>query len=184
MRTSLIATALALAALAPAHAASLPADGTWAGFIVDGNLPPYSLNWVDDNSGPLSFEFTVAAGYVATLTVVDAGFSGDRFAVYDGATLLGQTGAAVNGDVSGPTVLSFDDALADSAFSRDVFTLGAGSHAITGWLSASTTDAIGPLNATLGGVRLTVSPVPEPATVATLLLGLGLGLLAAARRRA
>ena len=49
-------------------------------------------------------------------------------------------------------------------------------------LTADGSHAFGPLNATLGGLRLTVSPVPEPATAATLLIGLGL-LLGALRRR-
>lgn len=181
MRSTLLVTVLGLAALVPAHAATLPADGSWAGFTVDANLPPYALGWVDDNGTPLSFDIDVPTGYTGTLTVVDAGFSGDRFAVYDGAALLGQTGAAVNGDTTGAIVFSYDVALADTAFSRGVFTLDAGSHRITGLLSQSTTDAFGPLNATLGGVRLTLSPVPEPASVATLLMGLG--LLAAVRRR-
>lgn len=183
MRLSAFAATLALAAFAPTHAATLPGDGSWAGFTVDGNLPPYSLNWVDDNGAPLSFDFVVPAGFVATLTVVDTGFSGDRFFVYDGSSFLGETGAAVNGDVSGPIQFSYDEALADAAFSRGVFTLGAGSHSILGVLSQSTTDAFGPLNATIGGVRLTVSPVPEPAAWGVLLLGLGV-VMGALRRRA
>lgn len=183
MRPFVFAAALALFAQATVHAAPLPSDGSWAGFTVDGNLPPYSLGWVDETGQALSFDFTVPVGFVATLTVVDAGFSGDRFAVYDGAALLGQTGAAVNGDTTGPIQFSYDAALADPAFSQGVFVLGAGSHSISGWLSQSTTDAIGPLNATLGGVKLTVSAVPEPLTSGTLLMGLGL-LATVLRRRA
>lgn len=183
MRSTLLAAALVLAALSPAQAATLPADGSWAGFSVDANLPPYVFGWVDDNGAPLSFSVTIAAGQVGTLTVVDAGFSGDRFQVWDGATLLGSTGLAVNGDPAGAITFDPDAALANADFSRGTFTLGAGTHVITGLMFESTTDAFGPLNATIGGVRLSVSAVPEPATYATLLIGLGL-LLGALRRRA
>lgn len=185
MRSTLLAAALALAALSPAtQAATLPADGKWAGFNVDANLPPYSFGWVDDSYAPLSFDFTVGAGQAATLVVVDAGFSGDRFRVYDNGVLLGQTSAAVNGDTSGATVLNFDAALANAAFSRGFYALGAGSHRITGELSQSTTDAFGPLNATLGGISLVTSAVPEPTTAAMLLIGLGLVVGALRRRNA
>jgi hypothetical protein len=183
MRTRLLAAALALAATSFAQAGTpLPPDGSWAGFTVDANLPPYSFGWVDDNGAALSFSVSIAAGQVGTLTVVDTGFSGDRFRVYDGATLLGSTGPAVNGDTSGPITFDFDAALANPAFSRGTFQLGAGTHVISGLLFQSTTDAFGPLNATIGGVKLTVSAVPEPTTAATLLIGLGL-LLGRLRRR-
>jgi hypothetical protein len=184
MQKTLLAAALALAAALPAQADTpLPANGSWAGFNVDANLPPYAFNWTDDNGAALSFSVTIAAGQVGTLTVVDAGFSGDRFNVFDGATLLGSTGAAVNGDTAGPITFDYDAALANSDFSRGTFTLGAGTHVITGVMFESTTDAFGPLNATIGGAKLTVSAVPEPATGATLLIGLGL-LVGALRRRA
>ena len=181
MRSTLIATALALAALSSAHAVTLPGDGNWAGFTVDANLAPYGFGWQDDFGAPLSFEVTIAAGQVGTLTVVDTGFSGDRFHIYDGATQLGSTGAAVNGDSAGNITFDPDVALANSDFSRGSFTLGAGTHVISGLLFQSTTDAFGPLNATIGGVKLTVSAVPEPATYAMLLIGLG--LLLGMRRR-
>lgn len=183
MRSTLLAAALALAALSPAaHADTLPADGSWAGFTVDANLPPYAFGWVDDAGAALSFSVTIAAGHVGTLTVVDAGFSGDRFQVWDGAKLLGSTGAAVNGDSAGAITFDYDAALANADFSRGSFTLGAGTHVITGLMFASTTDAFGPLNATIGGVKVAVSAVPEPASAATLLIGLGL-LIGALRRR-
>ena len=184
MRTTLLAAALALAAALPAHAGTpLATDGTWADFTVDANLPPYAFNWVDVNGAPLSFSVTIAAGQVGTLTVVDAGFSGDRFDVYDGTALLGRTGAAVNGDATGTITFDYDAALANTDFSRGSFTLGAGNHVITGFLAVSASDSYGLLNATMGGVKLTVSPVPEPASSALLLIGLGL-VLGTLRRRA
>lgn len=182
MRSTLLAAALALATLSTAQAATLPGNGSWAEFNVDANLAPYSFGWVDESGAPLSFSVSIAAGQVGTLTVVDTGFSGDRFQVYDGAALLGSTGAAVNGDSAGAITFDQDLALANPDFSRGTFTLGAGTHVISGLMFQSTTDAFGPLNATIGGLKLTVSPVPEPATYATLLIGLGL-LLGALRRR-
>ncbi|MCE4557149.1 PEP-CTERM sorting domain-containing protein [Roseateles cellulosilyticus] len=183
MRTALIATTLALAALSSAHADTLPTDGSWAGFTVDANLPPYGFGWVADDGTPLSFNITIDPGFVGRLTVVDTGFSGDRFHVYDGGQLIGSTGASVNGDTRGDITFDPDAALANPAFSRGSFTLGAGTHAITGALFQSAIDVdYGPLNATIGGLKLTVSPVPEPATAALLLIGLGL-LLGALRRR-
>lgn len=182
MRSTLLAAALALAALLPAHAATLPADGSWASFTVDANLAPYDFGWVGDDGAALAFSVTIAAGQVGTLTVVDAGFSGDRFHVYDNALLLGSTGAAVNGDTAGAITFDPDLALASADFSRGSFTLGAGTHVITGLMFESASDAFGPLNASIGGVKLTVSPVPEPGSYALLLIGLGL-LLGTLRRR-
>lgn len=172
----LVATgALALAALCPtAHAVVLADDGQWAGFVVDGNLPPNSLAWVDDNAAALHFTFAVAAGFQALLTVVDAGFSGDRFSVSNHAVVLGSTSVPVAGDPDGAIEFDYDNALADTNFSRSTFMLGAGSHDITGLLSLSLANVDGPLDATIGAVRLDISPVPEPATLASLLAGLSL----------
>lgn len=184
-RRFFLGTAAALAFVLPAthgaQAATLVADGGWAGFTVDGNLPPYSLAWTADDDGSAGFDFsvvTIAAGFQLKLTVVDLGFSGDRYTVYDNGALLGTTGPAVNGDTSGAIEFSADNALANSSFSRGVFTLGAGSHSITGVMSTSLQG----LDASIGAVKLEVSPVPEPATVASLLAGLAL-LGAVTRRR-
>ncbi|MBT9500226.1 MAG: PEP-CTERM sorting domain-containing protein [Burkholderiaceae bacterium] len=177
------AAGLTLAAgLSSTQAATLPADGSWAGFTVDGNLPPYALNWIDDEAAALSFSFTIPTGFKGTLTVVDAGFSGDEFRISDGATLLGSTSAAVNGDALGAIEFSFDAALANTHFSRGLFTLGSGAHEITGLLIKSTTLDGAELNATFGALRLEIAPVPEPATLATLLAGLAL-LTVVLRRR-
>jgi len=187
MTTRLLRIAAAVftlaAGLSTAQAATLAADGSWAGFNVDGNLPPYALGWIDDNAAPLNFTFSIADGFKGLLTVVDAGFSGDEFKVYNGASLLGTTSAAVNGDANGAIEFSFDAALANPHYSRGVFTLGSGVYDITGLLTKSTTLAgVGDLNATFGAVRLEISPVPEPATLATLLAGLSLLTLVLRRR--
>jgi len=179
-------SALALAScLASAQAASLPADGSWAEFSVDDvQSTSGDLAWIvgGGDGTALSFSFSIAAGQIGTLTVVDAGFSGDRFTVSDNGAVLGVTSTASAGDVTGPSVVDFDAALADAHFSRGVFTLGAGAHSISGLMSTSLTLDGAPLNATLGGVKLSVSPVPEPASLAMLMAGLGL-LTAVLRRR-
>lgn len=176
MRSTLLAAALALAALTPAHAATLPTDGSWTEFSVDGFATPY-FGWVDIDGAPVSFDVTIAAGQVGTLTVVDTGFSGDRFHVYDRGTLLGSTSIAAYGDVGGAITFDADAALA-GGFSRGTFMLGAGTHSISGLLFASATDT------TIGSLKLTVSPVPEPATLGLLLIGLGLVIGALRRRNA
>ena len=89
---------LSLAALCAAvQAATLAADGQWAGFAVDPNLPPYSSNWIDADHAPMSFSFTVSEGFQGMLTVVDSVYSGDRFTVTDNGQVLRITGGAVDG---------------------------------------------------------------------------------------
>ena len=176
--------ALALAALlGTAQAGVLVADGHWAGFSVDANLPPYSAAWIDDNAAALNFTFTIAAGHQGLLTVVDAGFSGDVFQVTDFGAVLGSTSTPVDGDPNGGITFDFDAALANSDFSRAIFTLGAGAHSISGSATRFLSDASGPLGATSGGVRLEVSSVPEPGSLATLLAGLGLTLVLRRKRQ-
>jgi hypothetical protein len=140
------------------------------------------VEWIDDQGAPLHFEFSIAAGFLGRLTVVDAGFSGDRYTVKDSSLVLGTTGAAVDGDVFGDITFDYDEALANPDFSRRVFTLGAGAHDITGLLSQSLRFDGQPLNASIGALRLEVSAVPEPATPATLLAGLSLLTLMLRRR--
>lgn len=172
------ATLVAMALLAfqgTAQSAVLAADGSWAGFLVDDvTAQSAGVEWIDDQGTALHFGFSIAPGFQGTLTVVDAGFSGDRYLVKDGAAVLGSTGAAVDGDPFGAITFSYDDALANAAFSRAVFTLGAGVHDISGVLSQSLSINGTPLNASIGGLRLAVSAVPEPTTLATLLAGLSL----------
>jgi hypothetical protein len=119
LRTALSAAALALAAALPAHAVALAADGQWTPFDVD-ELTSASagLEWIDIADGsPLGFEFTIDAGFVGTLTVVDAGFAGDRFEVFNGAVSLGGTSAAT-ASYPDSLGLDFDAALADADYSR------------------------------------------------------------------
>lgn len=183
------ALAVATAIAAPAHATTvaLPADGTWFEFDVDAALPPaHGTGWIDDADGsPLSFQFTIAAGSTGTLTVVDAGFAGDTFTITNFGATLGHTSGVAAGDTAGNVVFDFDAALADAAYSHGVFTLGAGTYAISGSLLQSVHDDIAgaDLDATDGALRLTVSSVPEPSGIALSLGGLA-ALALLARRRA
>jgi hypothetical protein len=183
-RKFFVATAIAAAGMAAtsAHAVALIADGQWATFSVQGDVAP-NLNWVDvDNAKPLSFTFTVPVGFFGKLTIVDGGTSGDEFQVTNGIAAIGNTSLAVNN----PSLNVFDDfnlALTNSNFSRTVFSLAAGSYSISGNLSKSALSATGEvLNTTIGGISLTVSAVPEPATVFSMFAGLAL-LAGAVRRR-
>lgn len=170
------ASAVVLAVLSPAaQAAPLAADNQWNALLVDDlTASSFGLEWIDDAGAALHFNFSIAAGFVGRLTVLDTGFSGDEFRVYNGAVLLGTTSAAVDGDVTGAITFEPAEALANPNFSRGQFWLGAGVHDVTGMLSRSLAVGGVPLNATIGALRLEVSPVPEPATLATLLAGLSL----------
>ncbi len=185
-RAAALATLTLAAALSSAQAAELAADGSWSEFLVDGEQAP-GLDWLVsyNDANPAHFTFTIATGFVGSLTVVDTGISGDRFMVRNHGISLGQeTSVGVDGDplLEGSSVTDFELALADPAFSRGVYTLQAGSYDISGFLSRSVLLDGNPLNITTGGVQLTVTAVPEPATVASLLAGLA--LLALRRRSA
>ena len=66
----------------------------------------------------------------------------------------------------------YDAALADTSFSRGTYLLSEGAYTISGSMTVSAFDASGPLNASFGGLRVEVSPVPEPSAMASLLAGL------------
>jgi hypothetical protein len=144
---------------AEASNVALTADSSWYTFDVDDSVSPlYGLDWIDaqfatgytgDNS-VLHFTFSGAAD----LTVVDGGFAGDRFQVFDNGIALGLTSAATNTSTSVGT--NFDLALGDSNYSSAVFHLGAGDHNITGLLASNTAS----FNITVGAVSLTAVPVP------------------------
>ena len=114
------------------------------------------------------------------LTVVDAGFAGDTFTIANSGSVIGTTSSVPAGQPIGATVLDYDDALANPAYSRGVFTLAPGSYSISGSLLQS---VLGDEGATSGGVRLAVSAIPEPAGPTLLLAGLGVVGLMARRRK-
>lgn len=183
IRSCLAASLLACTLSAQATTVDLSADGSWQSFDVSDVLGPGDgLGWIDLDGQSLDFRFSIAAGSVGRLTVVDTVFAGDRFSVSANGQLLGTTSAAVNTYPEG-VLVDPAAALADNRYSRGVFELNAGTYSVTGRLAASALDELGsPINATSGALSLSVSAVPEASTVAMLLAGLG--LLPLLRRRA
>jgi hypothetical protein len=188
-----LALALALAGLAappPAHATDRDraSNGQWASFAVDSFLAgDGGLGWIDDAGNPLRFTFTIASGFTGTLTVLDTGFAGDRFSIFNGLSALGLTSAVpvAQYDPAAVAVEDADAALANASFSRGVFSLASGSYTLTGLLTQSVLIGTDPLNATSGALRLalgSVAPIPEPSSLALMLAGFG-AVGALARRR-
>ena len=187
-RHAAVAAALLGACIASSHATvvAVVADGQWNTFNVsDIDSTSFGVEWIDNNNTlspdfgtPLSFSFTVAAGFKATLTVVDAGFAGDTFKVTDFGAVLGSTSAvpAQIFDTAPDLGIDFDAALANPSFSRGVFGLSAGTYSISGMLDQSVgLDANTPLNSTVGALKLAVAPaVPEPSTWSAVIAGLAL----------
>jgi hypothetical protein len=145
-----------------AHAQVVAIDDKWLAFDIDEAV---SLSgggeWIDLDGNALRYEIDLERS--ALLKVVDAGFAGDRFEVFDKGALLVSTSVAVN---TYPTSvgIDFDAAFDDSRYSRGMILLPAGSHTITGLLSTSALDDNGiPLNATVGAISLTAVPVPAAA---------------------
>ncbi|MCQ8183363.1 VPLPA-CTERM sorting domain-containing protein [Methylomonas sp. SURF-1] len=172
--------AVLLSALsANAGAAALDADGQWHPFDVDDTVSASAgLEWIDLDGNALSFDFTLTGS--AILTIVDSGFAGDRFDVFNGNLLLGQTSAASN-NYPDSLGLDFDAAFADNRYSRGVFLLGPGSYRISGLLSQSALDdSAGAINATVGAISLTAVPLPAAAWL--YLAGTGLMGLTARRQ--
>lgn len=199
---ALIAAFAAPAFTAPANATNIALTtnaaqigyGAWQEFNVsDTDARSYGVEWIDfaDSTSPsfgtpLAFTFTIAAGEVGSFTVVDGGFAGDTFKLtnFGGDIAITSNVASTVYSTAPDTGNNFDVALADPAFSNAVLTFTEGSYSVSGRLGQSvTTDGTSPLNATLGAVRLTVAPIPEPSTYALLLGGLGLVGLLARRRR-
>ncbi|MBC7699239.1 PEP-CTERM sorting domain-containing protein [Aquabacterium sp.] len=187
LKSALLVT-LTTAALA-AHATSTPlaADDQWQTFGVDSySALSGGTEWIDNDytnetgyGTALDFNFTIGAGFVGQLTVVDASMAGDVFNVFNQGQLLGSTSSvAVQLYGSAPDVGDdHDAALLSSVFSRGLFALGAGNYSISGVLTQSLmlddgAGSLSPINATSGALKLSVSAVPEPSTLVFALLGL------------
>jgi hypothetical protein len=185
---------LALAALAIASVAaqattvSLATDGQWHSFGVDSfSASSGGTEWIDNDDTnamgygtPLDFNFTVASGYVARLTVVDASLAGDAFVLFNASASLGATSVVpVQHYSSAPDIgLDYDAALLNNNFSRGVFNLGAGTYSIRGALTQSLLlDDGSPINATAGALKVSISAVPEPGAVELVLAAFGVVLL-------
>ena len=186
----LFGTLAALALSAPAFATNITInpDGAWNPFDVDDviALTPGSTEWIDATTGLSGYHgdgskisFSITLSSAAYLTVVDAGYAGDTFTVFDNTVALGTTSPAVN---SYPNTIgtNFNAALLNPNYSQGVFLLGAGTHSITGELLASAVDgSLVPFNATVGALK--VAPVPLPAGL-WLLGSACVGLFARTRR--
>ncbi|ANE56666.1 VPLPA-CTERM sorting domain-containing protein [Methylomonas sp. DH-1] len=174
----LLSAALCAALSADAGAATLAADGQWHPFDIDETSSASAgLEWIDLDGNALSFDFSLIGS--AILRIVDGGFAGDRFDVFNGNLLLGQTSAATN-NYPESLGLDFDAAFADGRYSRGVFLLGPGSYRISGLLSLSALDDnAGALNATVGAISLTAVPLPAAAWMYLA----GTGLLGLTARR-
>lgn len=183
-----LALAAAFAAFSARADVALPGTGVWSSFAVDSLLsaPAPGLGWIDDAGDPLFFAFAIGAGSIGTLTVVDAGFAGDTFSISNSGVALGSTSPVPIGAFETAVDIGTDYAavLADARFSRGVFTLGTGTYRIGGELAQSVTLGGLPLEATAGGIRLTVTtPVSEPSAIFLLLAGFGV-VASIARRNA
>ena len=189
IKKTLFAAVMASAFSIPVGATSLTltTDGLWHSFHVDdASALSGGVEWIDAQSNTgyandgsaLHFTFTLLD--FAMLTVVDGGFAGDQFQVFDSGISLGFTSNPTN---NYPTSVAtdFDAALVNPLYSSAVFYLAAGQHDITGLLSASAPVNSIPLNATLGAVSL--STVTEPSTFGLLLAGGGLILIGFCSRR-
>lgn len=179
LQAPLVALVLAAAFCAPATATNvtLNADGAWQEFTVAEDIATSGgTGWIDFADGsPLTFGFTIAAGSIGIFSVVDSGFAGDTFFLTNNGTVFGQTSSVPIGSAVGDTADTFDAAFANPAYSRGIFTLGAGNYSISGLLAQSVIGDDGAaVNSTNGAVRLSlVAAVPEPSTYAFLLAGIG-----------
>ena len=116
-----------------------------------------------------SNSFTLAKAGV--LTVLDLFLSVDQFQIFDSTLgLLGLTSTPTDGAGCGS---DFTCSLADARYSRGIFNLAAGTYSISGIQVAGIGGA--------GAFIVQTSAVPLPAALP--LLALGLGGLAAIRRR-
>jgi hypothetical protein len=184
-KTMAFALAIAAAILSQtvlAETVTLQPNGQWSAFDVDTSASNSGgPEWIAPGGDQLAFQLTLPKP--ATLDVVDGGFSGDVFKLYDnnGATLLGQTSSAANNSYPASVGLNFDAAFANPNYSKGSFLLGAGTHTVTGLLWVSALDNTGqPIYASVGAVRLNLPAVPEPETAWLLLTG---GLVTFARLR-
>lgn len=187
LKSALLAALSTLALAANATSTPLAADGQWQAFGVDSFAAVSGgTEWIDNDDTnafgygtALDFTFTIDGGFVGQLTVVDASLAGDVFNVFNHGSLLGAT-SSVPVQLYGTAPDIGDDhdaALLNSAFSRGVFTLGAGHYSISGVLAQSLmledgAGGLSPIDATSGALKLSVSAVPEPSTLVFAVLGL------------
>ena len=173
------AAAAALGAISvPAQADNI-SRGVWYafGFESTGTAlfgPGFSAGTSPNGVLAPSAPWTITLSKPATLTVTDVETSGDQFTMFDNGTLLGTTSTPVPFAQQVGECISC--ALASSNFSHGTFTLPAGVNVITG-----TFDGV----VGFGDGDFIVSNVPEPASWALMLIGVGgLGVALRSRRKA
>jgi len=187
--TSARVAAIAAALLATTSAASsyattvsIAADNNWHEFDVDDLISQsQGVEWIDafEDGGQYSGDgsaltFALTLTQSAVLTIVDGGFGGDTFKVAINGQDYFSSPAINTYDTSIGT--DFDAALIDSnTYSQLQVTLGAGTYLISGALATSAVDGDNlPLNATVGGLRVSEVPVPAAAWLfGSALVGLG-----------
>lgn len=163
-----LATAIAAFAF-NAQAVAINTDGTWNEFDFD--APGSAL--YDLNTLETSFTFTLTQS--SLLSVIDAGFSGDRFEIHANGSLLGLTSAPITQGASEEPIFDIATLLGDNRFSKGSWNLAAGSYTITGLAAESVGGGLG---------YMSITAVPEPKSYAMLLAGLGLmGTIARRRNR-
>jgi hypothetical protein len=168
---------------AQANTITLTANGQWNEFNVDDfSSASQGVEWInlsDSNSATfgsaLTYQFTIAHGFEGFINVVDAGFAGDRFEIFNNSQSIGITSDTTS---SSDYSNNFADNLNNLHFSKATFSLNEGTYNITGTLFST----LQPFNATNGAIKLDVTPVPLPGTLG--LLSCSLFILTVMRRRA
>jgi hypothetical protein len=164
--------ALASLAAIPAKADVLTLNGGWDAFYFGGTTPDTFNYFQDINGNALDFTFTLTSS--AMLTVADGWWDGDQFTITNNGVSIGNTSTPVfDGAYVGDNWYA---GLKDPEFSSRSWVLGPGTYDISGVAIQS------PFGYGEGGIAL--GAVPEPATWALLILGLGMIGFAARRRAA
>lgn len=147
-----------------AQAATLVPGTAWTKFLFGGTGSALT----DEATGDSSYDFTLTGS--AYLDATDAFIIGDVFTLFNGASLIGTTGAF---DTGGSSTVDPDVAFGGSVYSWGRWTLGPGTYSINGVASTSCCGG--------GGAFIRLSNVPEPES--WMLMIAGFGLVGAVMRR-